>query len=390
MNRSLHIHRYRPFALAAAATTGLLASTAQAGPVIEFGEESFLQINYALQVWATNNSYTSANHDGDSTDIYLRRNRITFSGQYNDVIGFYAQLEAGNDSKAGNDDREVYYRDAYITLDYTDAARVIIGRFKNTFSRENLEACLEPLTLDRADISYTPFAGTRDTGIALWGNLFDAALQYRVLVADGREGDVVPKKSPRITTRLHWSALDPEYDYGYRGTYLGTRKIFTLGVAYDFQADAAYDNYAEKTGIQDYKAWTADAFFEYPFRSGTYTLSGAYFNYSVGDAINKAPDPRLPVNTEVEGIYAKAGYLFPNPIGPGRLQLFVRHDGAEYQLPGGLLDRRINSAGANYYLNGQSLKITLEHRRYDYANPVESSPLLSDSHQTTLGFQFIL
>ncbi len=377
-----------------ASLTGALAASlstlAHAGPVIEFGDSSSLQINYALQAWGTNSSYTSATHDGSSTDFYLRRNRITFSGQYNDYIGFYAQIESGNDSKAGNDDREIYYRDAYITLDYTDTVRFIVGRFKNTFSRENLEACLEPLTLDRGDASYTPFAGSRDTGVAIWGNLSDAAFQYRVLIGDGREGDVVPKKSPRVTTRIHWSALDPEYDYGYRGTYLGTRKILTFGLAYDYQADAAYDNYAQLSGIQDYKATTADVFFEYPFKSGTYTFSAAYFDYGVGNAINKEPDPLLPITTELESFYVKAGYLLPNPVGPGRLQFFARHDGSEYELSGGALDRRINALGANYYLNGQNLKITLEHRKYDYANPSESNPALQDNYQTTLGLQFIL
>lgn len=189
---------------------------------------------------------------------------------------------------------------------------------------------------------------------------------------------------------MHWSVFDPEYDYGYRGTYLGTRKILTFGAAYDYQADAAYDNFSAKTGIQDYKAWTVDGFFEYPFKSGTYTFSSAYFNYSVGDAINQAPDATLPANSELEGFYAKAGYLFPAPVGPGRLQLFLRHDGVDYNLDSGLLDRRINSLGANYYLNGQTLKLTLEHRRIDYANPVAGNPLLSDSYETTLGFQFIL
>jgi hypothetical protein len=385
--------RHLPLRASLLATAGLalsISALTHAGPTIEFGEESTLQITYALQGWATNNSYTSANHDGSSTDFYLRRNRITFSGQYNDYIGYYAQIEAGNDSKAGNDDREIYYRDAYITLDYTDAARFIIGRFKNTFSRENLEACLEPLTLDRGDASYTPFGGTRDTGVVIWGNLGEtAAFQYRVFVGDGREGEVVPQKSPRVTTRVHWSVLDPEYDYGYRGTYLGTRKILTFGLAYDYQADAAYDNYAEKTGMQDYQATTADVFFEYPTKSGAYTFSAGYFDYGLGNAINKSPDPLLPVTTELESFYVKAGYLLPNPVGIGRLQFFARHDGSEYDLSGGALDRRINAVGANYYINGQSLKLTLEHRRYDYANP-GASPVLQDSHQTTLGFQFIL
>src|SRR5690606_3725402 len=138
----VRIHNIRQFAsprrAAAFALAAALAGTAQAAPTIEFGDEGFVQLGYSLQIWAQNRSYTSNTHDGSSTDVFLRRNRITLSGQYNDLIGFYAQLESGNDSKGGNDDREVYYRDAYITVDYRDEARFIFGRFKNTFSRENL------------------------------------------------------------------------------------------------------------------------------------------------------------------------------------------------------------------------------------------------------------
>lgn len=361
-----------------------------AGPSFDFGEQGQLQIGYALQAWAQNRSYTSATHDGDSTDMFLRRNRITLSGQKNDEIGFYVQIEAGNDSKGGNDDRSIYYRDAYITYDRSDEVRFIVGRFKSTFSRENLEACLEPLTLDRSDISYTPFGGSRDTGAVVWGNLSDARFQYRFMFADGREGDVVPAKSPRLTTRFHWSALDPEYDYGYRGTYLGTRKVFTLGAAFDYQATAAYANYPLKSDAKDYKAWTVDGFLEYPLKSGTYTASAAWFNYSLGNAINQSPDASLPLNTELEGYYVKAGYLFPQPVGAGRLQLFARHDAADYHLTGGILDKRVFSGGANYYLDGQSLKITIEHQKIDYANPVSGNAALQDNSQTTLGFQFIL
>jgi len=376
--------------LGAASVLGFAVQSAQAGPTIEFGDEGFVQVNYALQLWTQQRSYTNGNHDGSSFDTFLRRNRITLFGQKNDLVGFYAQLEAGGDSRGGNDERSVYYRDAYLTLDYSDATRFIIGRFKNTFSRENLEACLEPLTLDRGDASYTPFGGTRDTGAVIWGNLADAQLQYRLMVADGREGEEVPAKQARITTRLHWSALDPEYDYGYRGTYLGTRKVFTLGASYDYQGSAAYADYTNLSGKEDYKAWTVDAFFEYPFASGTYTLSAAYLNYNLGNAINNNPDPKLPVNTELESFYVKVGYLFPNQVGAGRLQLFARHDGSEYNLTGGVLDRRINSVGANYYLDGQSLKLTAEYQRTDYANPDDSNPALQDNHQLTLGLQFIL
>jgi hypothetical protein len=122
-------------ACAAALVAGVLPLSASAGPTIEFGEQGSLTFTYALQGWLQQKDYTSSTDNGSSTDAFLRRNRLTFSGQYNDYVGFYAQLEAGNDDKLGNDDKSVSYRDAYVTIDYRDDLRFIVGRFKNTFSR---------------------------------------------------------------------------------------------------------------------------------------------------------------------------------------------------------------------------------------------------------------
>lgn len=372
--------------------SALLAASAgaAAGPTIDFGEQGSLIIGYSLQAWAQNSNYTSPKHSGESTDFFLRRNRLTFSGNYNDGIGFYVQLEAGNDSKDSVDDKGIYYRDAYVTIDHSDQVRFIVGRFKNTFSRENLEACLEPLTLDRGDASYTPFGGTRDSGAAVWGNLADGHLQYRVMFADGREGDYVPKDNARVTVRGHWSLFEPEYDYGYRGTYLGTKKVLTLGAAFDYQPDAAYASWASREGSQDYQAGTVDAFLELPTRSGTYTVSAAWLDYGLGNAVNNAPDPELPITTEQDAWYVKAGYLLPEKVGAGRLQFFGRHDVQEFNLDSGLFDKTYSAAGAHYYLHGQQIKLTLEHGVIEYETPVAGNPALEDGHQTTLGFQFIL
>ncbi len=385
---SLERKRYRRW-LAGAVVVGL-PGVAAAGPSIPFGDEGYISVNYSLQMWLQNQDFTSANDSGDQTDFFLRRNRITFTGQYNDYVGFYAQLEAGSDSKDGNDDRSVFYRDAYVTLDLSDPLRIIAGRFKNTFSRENLEACLEPLTLDRSEVSFTPFAGTRDTGVALWGNLGDGAVQYRVMLADGREGDNVAKDAPRLTARLHWSPWEPEFDYGYRGTYLGTRKVFTVGVAYDTQADVAYADFnGPRTEKKDYEATTADFFLEYPTAAGTFTASAAVFDYSVGNAVNADPDPLLPMTTELDAYYAKIGYLLPNKVGMGRLQLFARYDNADYNLDSGLLDKNQVGVGFNYYLDGQKLKFTGEYMSVDFDMDHPTNVALRDHNQVTLGFQMI-
>ena len=372
----------------ATALVGTIAPVC-AGPSIEFGDQGFINITYGLQLWSQYSNFTSAADSGSDYDTFLRRNRLTFAGQYNDYVGFYAQLEAGNDSKAGEDDKSVFYRDAYLTLDYNDAVRFIAGRFKNTFSRENLEACLEPLTLDRSTLSYTPFGGTRDTGVAMWGNLADAAFQYRVMVSDGREGDAVVKSSPRLTARVHWSPLDAEYDYGYRGTYLGTRKILTIGAAYDYQADVVYADYPTRSDPKDYKAWTADIFSEYPTSVGTFTGSAAIFDYDTGSAILKNPDPDLRINSDLEGYYIKAGYMLPKPVGIGRLQFFARHEERDYIYPEDQYDNTWNSIGANYYIDGQQLKVTFEYTDIDFDAPDPTNNLLQDQKLATLALQFI-
>lgn len=381
----------RPLALAAA--LALAAPQVLAGPTITFGEEGFLTISYAMQLWGRQQSYTSATDNGKSWDTYLRRNRLLFAGQATDTIGYYVQLEAGNEDKRGEADKSIFYRDAYVTADFTDAVRVIAGRFKNTFSRENLEACMEPLTIDRSEtIAYTPFGvqgGTRDTGVAVWGNLANARLQYRVMVADGRQGDEVAKKRPRVTGRVHVSLFDPETDYGYLATYLGTRKVLTFGAAYDFQGDVAYGNFPARTDLKNYKAWTADAYLEYPTPAGTFTLTGAYFDYSTGNAINESPDPRLPVTSELKAYYVKGAYLLPQKLGIGRLQPYFRYESSDYEVEGGLFDQTWRGLGVNYYINGQNLRLSLEYASVKFDNQHPTNASLRDYNHTTLALQFI-
>jgi hypothetical protein len=368
------------------------SGAAQAGPTVNFGKEGFVTFNYAAQLWGQYREFTSPTDNGDKFDFFLRRNRLTFHGRYSDYIGFYAQLEATNDAKgeevAGG--KSVYFKDAYVTFDFSDPVRFIAGKFKNTFTRENLEACLEPLTLDRGEIiPYTTFAGSRDMGVAMWGNLADAMVQYRLMVADGREAEEQAQDAPRLTGRVHLSLLDPEYQYGYKGTYLGTRKILTIGASYDYQADVAYSDFANQQGEEDYDAWTADLFFEYPTDAGTVTLSGAYIDYSVGNAINRNPDNNLPVDSELDAYYAKGGYMLPQKLGPGRLQFFYRYEDSQYNHDSGLYDQTWNSAGFHYYIDGQQLKTSFEYARVDFDNPSPVSPALQDYDQVTGELQLI-
>lgn len=384
--------KHRFTVLSAVLALVMMPATVQAGPEFQISDESSMKVTYAVQMWLQNRDYTSDKDSGEMTDFWIRRNRVAFIGQYNDYISYYFQFEGAPDSRGGNDARSVYYRDAYLTLDMSDPVRFIIGRFKQTFSRENLEACLEPLTLDRGLGTYTPYGPSRDTGLVMWGNLADAMFQYRFMVADGREGDYVAKDSPRLTARVHATLWDPEFDYGYRGTYLGVKKILTIGAAYDYQADIAYADYSTRSDPQDYTGKTVDIFMEYPTGMGTFTLSGAKIEYDMGGAINKDPDPGLSEGgfTQLKMTYVKAGYLLPNKVGIGRLQFFARNEKSEHGLTSGYRDQTVNIAGFNYYINGQQLKVTFEYTQADFDIDHPTDKSLQDYNQAMLGLQFIL
>jgi len=66
---------------------------------------------------------------------------------------------------------------------------------------------------------------------------------------------------------------------------MGKKKVLTIGAAYSVEEDVAYANTVDQTDAVDYKAWTADLFFEYPLEDiGTFTVSTAYADYDLDDA----------------------------------------------------------------------------------------------------------
>jgi len=360
---------------------GPLAGAAQAGPQLRFGPENkgLLQLDYKGQfqlIMRDNGS--EADNEGSTAEFNFRRNRLALMGKYGDLLDIYVQTEfqenqnitalGVNDSASGSDFTVL---DAAMRFNFSNALHVYVGKFKYNLSRENQEACEMPLTLDRSLFIRAPFVGTRDKGVAVWGNLLDDRFQYRVDVMNGRQATTAdapePKSSFRYSGRAHVTLLDPENGYGYKGTYLGEKQVLTIGASYQFEPDAAYSDTVARTGAKDYKAWTADLFFEYPLeKAGTVTFSTAYEEIDLGDAYKGAnPDPdAIGLNGEKNGYYVKAGYMLPNLP----LQFFGRYEKWRFACLNALFDQEVNwyGGGANYYVRGQNLKISAEFSRTDF------------------------
>ncbi len=352
-----------------------LAAPAMAGPQMTFGEndKGVLQLDYKGQFQMNyRDAGSGTNNDDPTASFDFRRNRIALMGVYGENFSLYVQTEFADESSVStlgvaDTPREASFQllDAVMRFNLHDAFKLNVGKFKYNFSRENLEACEMPLTLDRSLFIRAPFVTTRDMGVAVWGNLASDMLQYRLDVMEGREavsGNTSPKSNFRYTGRVHASLLDPENDYGYKGTYMGKKKVLTVGAAYQLESDIAYSDTVAKTGSKDYTAWTVDGFFEYPVADvGTFTLSGAYAKYDLDDAyLGANPDSAsIGLNGEKNGWYVKAGYMLPKLP----LQIFGRYEQWKFANLNNIYDQQVDWAGVgfNYYIWGQNLKMTMEY-----------------------------
>ncbi len=333
-----------------------------------------IRLNYAFQLFGqSRNTGSGPNGTDTTTDIYFRRDRLMMSGQLDDVYGFYAAFQFMGDERifptgvTDTPQKSFDVIDTFFTADYMDAFRLRAGLTKDPMIREQNESCFVPLSLDRSLFDYTNLSRlNRDFGLVLWGNLADAKFQYRLAAMKGNDDVNDPKSNLRYTARVHVSLLDPEFSMVYNGTYLGKKKVLTIGAGYQTESEAVYGNVAAKSLAKDYKAYTYDVFFEYPTPGGTVTVSGAYLKTDFDKAYQGAdPDPRsIGVNGEKSGWYSKVGYLFPNI----NLQLFGRYEKWKFADLGGIVDQQITwtGYGVNYYVRGQDLRLTFEYSTNDF------------------------
>ena len=344
------------------------------GPKIVFGPEGkgVLHLDYKGQFRMTvRDTGSGVSGDDVTTSLGFRRNRLALRGAWGDVVSLYVQTEFNEDLNVSTLDvaganlgTDFQLLDAAMRFDLAPGFKLSVGKFKYNLSRENLEACEEPLTLDRSLFIRTAFVSTRDQGIAFWGNLFDDRFQYRLDAMEGRKavsGAGAPGSSFRYSARGHLTLLDPENGYGYKGTYLGQKKVLTVGGAYQFEPKVAYTDVTTRIGENDYKAWTVDGFFEYPFEgAGTITASGAYEKVDIGGAYQGAnPDAGVTgLYGGKNGWYAKAGYLLPKTP----LQIFGRVEKWRFASLNNVFDQVVDwyGVGASYYVWGQNLKLTGE------------------------------
>lgn len=386
------------FAIAAVAALVALTAPALAGPMMTFGDDDkgALQIDIKSQFQMSMRDYDKDNDDDESVmNFNFRRNRIAFMGAWGEKLSLYAQTEYAEDVNLGlfgladaDQGSEFQMLDAVARIDVNEAFKVNVGKFKYNLSRENLEACEDPLSLDRSLFIRAPLVSTRDFGVAVWGNLAEGKVQYRLDAMEGRKAVsdyAAPANKFRYSARAHLSLGDSETGYGYKGTYLGQKKVMTIGASMQTEPEVVYQDVVAKTGKLDYNAYTVDFFYERPVQeTGAITLSAAYENIDFDDAyLGMNPDTgTCGLNGQKNGWYAKAGYLLHSRP----LQFFARYESWKFALLNNVYGQQIDwlGFGANYFMMDNVLKLTVEYSGLSFDRTGEVDGLTSSDSGTLI------
>jgi hypothetical protein len=222
--------------------------------------------------------------DDTTQNLFVRRIRLLFGGQVAKNVTFFVETDAPNLGKALSSGKNIspgmIVQDAYGELKVRDAFAIDAGLMFVPFSRNSLQSAASLLPIDYGANTFaqsgpTQSSAGRDTGIQAKGYFLENHLEYRLGAFQGAR-DAGSHRSFRYAGRVQYQFLEPEpTGFFYTGTYLGTKKIAAVAAAFDAQ--------------DDYHAYNADAFVDYPAGPGAVTAQLAYNRFDGGGTFLTLP-----------------------------------------------------------------------------------------------------
>ncbi|HYQ41516.1 MAG TPA: hypothetical protein VER11_06105 [Polyangiaceae bacterium] len=267
-------------------------------------------------------------HKGMSNNLFIRRTRLLVGGSLFKTFEYFFDTDVPNLFKGDQNvvggmtpsngtgvkgGTNLIVQDAFGTWKAAeDAFKVDIGYMLTPGAHNALQGAGTLYGLDYFSNTFihntllnVPAAALpagRDVGMQFRGLVLDNHLEYRVGIFQGKRNagtadHVAGSNMFRIAGRVQVNLLDAETGFFYAGSYLGKKKVLSLGGAYDFQSD--------------YKHWAVDAFLDMPAGPGGITAQVNVGGWKGGDFTT----PALP--NAVMAIMAEAGYrLDAFPISP--------------------------------------------------------------------------
>jgi hypothetical protein len=358
-----------------------MAGPSWAGIKMELGEHTNLEVGIWAQTWFQ--YVEDYSHNTSQKDFSIRRAYLYLKGDATEHLSFFTHLASDKVGKHGLDKVEeegetdnsglglgsgVAWRDLWVTLNLDEALMIQMGRMYVPLTRNygtTSTKCMMTVDLpflqggSQGGIFYANKVG-RDDGLTIWGNPLDGLLQYRLMISEGVESSTQnPKDELRYVGRVSVSLLEPEKGWFNKGTYLGKKKVLSIGFGAESQDNLTLGS---RAAGKDNLDWTADVFFDHPVGGGAVTAEAAYIHMDNCTQSQPSKFTALSAGDDAENWYVNAGYLLPGSIGPGHIQPYFRYETLD-------VDKKDEtdfwSGGLNYYLKGHNAKITADYMYID-------------------------
>jgi hypothetical protein len=350
----------------------------QLNPIVKFG------LNFDFPVTGGNTS-----HEATSTakvrDAFID---FAFNPMLNVMAG-YTRVPFSRATLTGRYDRIFMPQDGWVTVNgpYKDqllptlnigsAKAKIIGPEVRVTAEDVLgaptlgNAVAMTGTTDEADYS-------RDAGVTVWGSYGKGLVTYYVGVYDSfgdhNVGDVVNAKAGTnvnvkdnlgYVIRVQFSPTMLGYqgegqDYYLKETYLGEKKVATVGIAY---ATTKLD--LTTLGSYKFKSWTIDANYEAPYGVFVPKFEAAYV-YTDADNLPLTDGTNDFTLDKVKTWYVTLGALYNQQIWLGKVGAYLKYQYTKVETSAGDIKPKTWTVAVPYYLAGQNAKIVLQWNHYDY------------------------
>jgi hypothetical protein len=353
--------RNRGLAVAVCVLASALAAPMRAGAqiVVKAGDDVNFKLGLLGQFQA--DTIDDPGTDAQTNNLFVRRLRLMFGGQVAKNVTFFVETDSPNLGKAQGSGKNIQpamiLQDAYGEFTVNNALHIDAGLMFIPFSRNFLQSAASLLPIDYGAYTYTLSGPTqsstgRDTGFQARGYLLKQRLEYRVGAFQGSR-DTASHRAFRYAGRVQYNLLDPEAGFFYTGTYLGTKKVVSIGGAFDHQSD--------------YDAYDVDVFVDHPLGAGAVT---GQFDYNRLDG-----GTTLPTLAKQDDPLFELGYLIPAV----KLTPFaqVTHRNLADTNAG---DETRMSLGASYWWSGYNANIKAAYTR---VNP----RILASQNEFTLQLQ---
>ncbi len=332
----------------------LIPAIVQAQAIIKVNDNVNIKFGGLLQTWA--DSQQDAATRGYMNNLFVRRIRFLVGGQISPNVTFFFETDNPNLGKAPKSLSSGFVtQDAYVEWKPTgnNAFALDAGLMLVPLCRNCLNSAGTLLGLDYGSFSFTESAATqssagRDTGFQAKGYLDGGHFEYRAGLFQGfrqpaSTGSAASRNQLRTMARLQYNIFDTEVGgFFYPGFYMGNKKIVALGGGIDHQ--------------QDYKAYSADAFFSIPDATKKNALNAdvLLLAFDGGKTFTSIPEQR--------DITLQVGYY----VGALKIQPYLRLEDQNFRASANNgKDNKREQVGLGWFPNGHNFNVKGAYTRVD-------------------------